>query len=121
MNAEEFIKGLKIFLRDNSQKIFFDFYEDIPGRNPHEKDVCISNGIKNFKDQEKELLKLIIEENIDQTIFSFLCILDHVRFIEEEGEKTTFELYAVKGDERVLINDPNNEELHNIYNDLVRE
>jgi hypothetical protein len=121
MNAEEFVKGLKIVLRDGAKEDFFRHFENLPGRKPHKKSAFISEGVKKLNEEEKKLLELIIDRNIDQTIFSFLCILDHVSFIEPEGEKTTFELYAVKNGERALINDPKNEELHDLYNSLVLE
>lgn len=121
MNAEQFIDGIKIFLRDNKKKRFLKHFENLPGRNPHKKDIFISEGIKKLDTESRKLLEAVIDESIDSTIFSFLCILDHVRFIEDVGEKTTFELYAVKNGERVLINDPNKEELHNLYNSLVLE
>ena len=121
MNAEQFIEGIKISLRDGAKESFFKHFENLPGRKPHKKSIFISEGIKKLDAEEKKLLEAIIDRNIDSTVFGFLCILDHVRFIEGVGEKTTFELYAVKNGERILINDPKNEELHNLYNSLVLE
>ena len=121
MNTEQFINGIKISLKDNKKERFLNHFENLPGRNPHKKDILISEGIKKLDTESRKLLGNVIDEAIDSTIFSFLCILDHVRTIEDSEDKTTFELYAVKNGERVLINDPNKEELHNLYNSLVLE
>jgi hypothetical protein len=119
MNREEFVAGVKESIKDNFVNRFLTFYSNLPGRKPHEKDILIANYIKNLKTEDLEKLKSVIEECVDSTLFSFFCILDHVCFIEGKGAKTTFELYAIKGNEKVLINDPKQEELHVIFKSFI--
>ena len=121
MKNDEFVDGIKIAVRDSAIKSVKKILESPPGRKPRERLVNTSQWYKTQTDKDRSIISNIIEESIDMSLFGFFCVLDHVRTIEGVGEKTTFELYAVKNGERVLINDPNKEELHNLYNSLVLE
>jgi hypothetical protein len=48
-----------------------------------------------------------------------LTVLDGLRAIEDEGEKGTLELYFRKGGHSVLLNDSEDELLHDIFVGLV--
>lgn len=118
MQTEEFIKALFEKKKDQAAQML-DFLRNVPGRKPHKKHLEMSSFLKTLKEDEQEMLRNIIDETIDDTLFGFLCILDHVSFLEDLGEKSVFELYAIKDGVRTLINDPNKEELHNLYNDYA--
>jgi hypothetical protein len=51
----------------------------------------------------------------ESAVFGVMCVLDGVRAIESGSEKGDLELYYVKGDRKILLNDPQNEELHNLF------
>jgi len=118
MEKEEFVKAL--FEKKKGQASdMLKFLLNVPGRKPHQKHLEMSAFCQSLNEEGRQKLQMIIDESIDDTLFGFLCILDHVSFLEDVGEKSTFELYAVKDGVRTLINDPNKEELHNLYNDYA--
>ena len=118
MQTEEFINAVFEKNKDLASELL-DFLENVPGRNPHKKYLDMSAFYKNLDPCTKENIKMIVDDAIHTTLFSFFCILDHVSFLENTEEKSAFELYAIKDGVRTLINDPNKEELHNLYNDYV--
>jgi hypothetical protein len=121
MTREEFIKGIKESLRDYGKEDFISALEKPPGRQPRAKDIMLSQWYNQLKESDKEKLNEVILEAIDSTLFGFLCILDHVTFLEDDEEKTQFQLYANKNGKKMLLNDFNEEFLHDIYNGLVQE
>jgi hypothetical protein len=118
MNKQDFIKGIKK-MRDFCAQANIENYQDPPGRRPRDKDLALSKFYCSLSEEGKDFVNQIVFDSIDQAFFSFFCVLDHVGFIEDTEEKSEFELYAIKNGERVLINDPQQEELHNLYNDLT--
>jgi hypothetical protein len=119
MNNEEFINGLvkkrKILIESIIENL-----EDPPGRYPSKKDLDLNQFWLTMDRPTQMKIKEIITESIDSSIFHFLCILDHVSFIEDDEEKTKFELYASKNGQKQLLNSEDQEELHNIYNYLSK-
>ena len=120
MNTEEFVNGIASD-RNFSIEAVIKSLKKPSGRAPRKKDVVLSQFYHSLTDEQKVHLSNVVKESVDMALFSFLCILDHVGFIEDVGEKTQFELYAVKDGKRTLINDPDKEELHNLFNDLTLE
>jgi hypothetical protein len=51
-------------------------------------------------------------------VFGFFCVLDGVSAIEDSPEKGDLELYFVKSSQKIRLNDPRQEELHNLFNVL---
>ena len=121
MDRKYFIEGIKAEVRDSAVSDTMENLIDPPGRSPSEKDIKLSQFFKKLPEESKLHIKEIISNSVDSAVFGFLCILDHVRFLEGAGEKTTFELYAVKNGERVLLNDSSKEDLHDVYNEIVQE
>lgn len=54
-------------------------------------------------------------------VFEFFCVLDGVSVIENTGDKGVVEIYFVKAEDRIRLNDPREEELHNLFNALCQE
>jgi hypothetical protein len=52
---------------------------------------------------------------VDRAIFGFLCVLDGVRAIEGARDKGRLVLFYDR-ESRVLLNNPDDEYLHDIYN-----
>lgn len=51
-------------------------------------------------------------------VFEVLCAFDGVTTIEDGPDKGRLQLLYINGDDTVLINDPRNRELHNVFNSL---
>jgi len=56
------------------------------------------------------------KEFVDAAVFGFLCVIDGVRAMGEDGAVVDFELYCKKGDETVRLNPGQGEFLHDLYN-----
>ena len=82
MDKEYFVSEIKR-LRDSAAKSCIKVFEKPPGRGPRQKDVEISNFYNSLDEKSKEFIYKMAKECIDQALFSFFCILDHVRFIED--------------------------------------
>jgi hypothetical protein len=121
MDREYFIS----YLNESRKSIVEDLmsiYEKPPGRKPHQKLLEISKFYHSLsKEEDKEAFKKALDDAACTSIFGILCILDHVRFLEDTEEKTTFELYAVKEEKRILLNEFEDEPLHDMFNGLVME
>ncbi|MGL4426495.1 MAG: hypothetical protein ACRCUQ_01900, partial [Alphaproteobacteria bacterium] len=111
MNKEEFIEGIR-YDRDEVVKSVIRPLVAPPGRKHSKRDIRLSNFYLSLDGENQKNIEDIVAESVNAAIFSFLCILDHVGFIEDDEDKTHFELYAVKNGKRVLINDEEQEMLH---------
>lgn len=121
MTIEEFIKTAKIQTSDAAVEETISNLEQPAGRSPSEKAVRLSEWYKQLAGTDQQMLKDILREAAEAAIFGFFCILDGVRVIENTPEKGELNLHFVKGAERVLLNDPNEEELHNLFNSACAE
>jgi len=65
------------------------------------------------------MIEKALYEAVDASLFGLLAIIDDVRTIEDTTNKGTFKLFFEKGKERKLLNDKDNEFLHDIYNATI--
>lgn len=118
MNSEDFIKGL-LNVRKQVCVAVLKSLDTPPGRQPRKKDLELSHFYHSLSEEQKAYLKKVIEESVDTSLFIFLCVLDHVHFLEDTPEKTQFELYAIKDGQRILLNDFDEISLHDEFNSYV--
>jgi hypothetical protein len=116
MNSESFIKAIKIAVKNGTAKDVVDNIKNPLGRSPEPEIVKLSAWYNRLSNEDKLNIDNLLEQAVNYTIFGFLCVLDGVRAIEGKGEKGSLELYYVKGNDRILLNDSNEEFLHDIYN-----
>jgi len=64
--------------------------------------------------EDQATLAEALKDAAEGAIFGFFCVLDGARVIEAGPDKGDFELYYVKGAERVLLNAPG-DDLHDIF------
>jgi hypothetical protein len=121
MNKDTLVQKIKESLLDRGTKDLMVLYKNPPGRKPSQKLIRISQWLSTLKEEDQEIVRMVINDSIQSTIFGLFCILDGVRFLENEEEKTQFELYALLNSQRSLINKPDAEPLHDIFNSLVQE
>ena len=118
MKSEEFVSALKLVIAEQGCEDLIDLLEDPPGRSPRKENVENSHWYNSLAPSNQDYVKRIILEALDLSVFQMLCVLDHVTFLDDSEEKTTWKLYAIKDEETHLINNPDDEELHNLYNSL---
>ena len=71
--------------------------------------------------ENQSRVSAVISKAVDMALFSMFTLIDGESFIEDSPEKGEFELWYVKGDERVRLNDPRGEMLHDLYNWYSRD
>ncbi len=120
MTQEEFIQGIKLSVCDGAVKGTIRSLERPPGRKPDPQYVRRSEWYRGISDEDKSMVREVIAEASESAVFGFCCVLDGVRFVESRPDKGDFELYYVNGGERTRLNDPQHEELHNLFNWVTR-
>ncbi len=91
-----------------------------PGRKPSEHLVKLSEWYNQLNGSDQVMLRQTIREAAEMAVFEIFCVLDGVSVIEDTLEKGELELHYVNGTQRVYLNDPHGEELHNVFNGLCR-
>jgi hypothetical protein len=119
MDSKKFIRNIKQVVHDDVIKNLINDLENPSGRKPPKDLIALSKYISNLSETDRSILQKIISHATHNAIFGLLCVLDGVRVIENSAEKGALKLYWEKGDEKVLINNPKSEDLHDIYQSEV--
>lgn len=114
MDGQEFVSGLKKAVISSAVKSVTNNLEAPPGRSPVERLVLMSGFYKQLNPEQKDIIVSIIKEAVETTAFGLLCVLDGVRAIEDAEDKGVLSLYYEKDNDKVLLNDPNGEYLHDL-------
>jgi len=114
MNKQEFIDSIKIAVLEGSISSVQRILESPPGRSPSHKIIELSAWYKKLENEDKEAMLKVIRESIETSVFVFLCVLDGVTAIEGIGEKGELKLYYEKNNKSVLLNNHEEEYLHNL-------
>lgn len=114
MNGQEFVGALKKVVVSSAVKSVTENLEEPPGRSPAERLILMSEFYKQLNQEQKDVVITIIKEAVETTAFGLLCVLDGVRAIENPGDKGVLALYYEKGGNKVLLNDPAGEYLHDL-------
>ena len=89
--------------------------EEPSGRNPEARRLKLSDWFNSLDESTAERVKDVIEESVDAAVFGFLCVLDGVRAISNEPDVSLKLMVVTPSEDPHLLNDPNNEELHDLY------
>ena len=114
MDSEEFVQRVRKSIRDAACKATIKSLQSPSGRRPPADLVVDSDWYNALNEDGRERVSSIIDRAADQVVFDFLCVLDGVGFIENEGEKGRFELLYIKDGVKVL-NPPDGSPLHELY------
>jgi hypothetical protein len=118
MTSESFIQALKLQTSDAAVFGIAAFLRQPPGRKPKDKDVELSIWFNALDEKAQQMVVAALKEAAELAVFSFLCVLDGVSAIEDAKDKGTLHLTYVKESVSALLNDPKQELLHDIYNDM---
>jgi hypothetical protein len=121
MTNEEFVRGVKRQTSDAAVEGTIHCLTEPPGRKPAEKLVKLSGWYKQLDGRDKRMLREALQEAAEMAVFEFFCVLDGVSVIEDSPDKGDLELYFTKGTKRNRLNDPYEEELHNLFNGFCGE
>lgn len=116
MKAQQFVEAIKIAVVDSSIESIKSNLIQPPGRQPAQNLVEMSIWYNNLTDEDKNMLTRVIKEAVETSVFGFLCVLDGVRPIEDGEEKGKLNLFYEKKGKQFLLNDLEEEYLHDIFN-----
>jgi len=119
MKAEEFIATVKQVVHDSAVESVCSTLESPPGRRPSRRLTELSQWYHTLSPADRQRLSEVVQHAVHSSIFGFLSVLDGVRAIEDGPDKGNLELAFTHGTERQLLNDPEREFLHDIYQSLV--
>jgi hypothetical protein len=116
MDSNEFVEAIRMAVERPSLDGIEQLLTKPPGRSPNKELLKRSHWYNKLTDEDKRMVLEIAKESIQMSLFNFFCVLDGVSAIEDTEKKGVLELYFEKDGERIFINDPNREFLHDIYN-----
>jgi hypothetical protein len=116
MNNEEFVNSIRVNVSEGSINSIKSILKMPSGRKPKPELVELSNWYNNLDNKSNDYVSYIIKEAIEQAVFNFLCVLDGVSAIENIEEKGTLKLFYEKDGNSTLLNNPDNDYLHDTYN-----
>jgi hypothetical protein len=114
MDTQQFLVLLRLVVRDGAALEELGVLRNPPGRRPSADLQERSTWFNSLPDDQKRILSSILLDVADRAVFGFLCVLDGVRSIEEDGEKGYLELRYVK-DNSILLNPREGEMLHDLW------
>jgi hypothetical protein len=117
MDRVEFVRGIKSACSDTLAERQIKSFKNPPGRRPNTRLLRLSKWFQQLNPGDQAMLAEALTLSAEDAIFGFFCVLDGVRVIENGVEKGDFELFYVKGDERVLLNPPG-DDLHDTFQSM---
>jgi len=116
MDSEQFVDAIKTVVRDAAIRSSVRVLENPPGRHPNPELLKKAEWYMNLSEEDKTMIQKVIEVAVQQSVFGMLAVIDGVRVIDEGSSKGDLELFYVKDSERVRLNEPGHEPLHDIFN-----
>lgn len=116
MTPQEFITKIRQVVCQSAITGTLAIIRKPPGRKPPENLVLLSQWFEKLSDTDKKNLEKVVAIATHQTTFGLLAVIDGVRQIEDTPLKGTLELHYKKDAKSVLLNTPNSEYLHNLFN-----
>ncbi|KPZ67140.1 hypothetical protein AN944_04184 [Shewanella sp. P1-14-1] len=114
MDKSEFVGLIKQVVSETAVDGIVDNLQKPPGRRPHAEMVKRSAWFNSLSETDKDMLRSIVTEAVDESVFGFLCVLDGVRAISEQGENNDLHLTH----RSTKLNDDKGEMLHDLYNNI---
>lgn len=118
MDQEKFVNIIKEVVKDLAIEGSIRNLDKPAGRSSDIKLVEASEWCNTLDDNQKIQVKNIIEMAVDDSIFGFLCVIDGVRTIKDsiDSEEGVFKLSYIENKMESILNDPEDNYLHDIYN-----
>lgn len=116
MTSEQFIERIRQAVYESSIEGVIGLLQRPPGRRPSLTLVALSQWFNQLPHDEKERIRATIQLAVRVAVFGLLTVLDGVRSIREVGEESgSLELRYNTERQSVLVNDPAEEPLHDLF------
>jgi hypothetical protein len=119
MTREEFVISVIKAVYEPAIRGTLAVIEKPPGKKPSEELVGLSEWVGGLSLDNKKKFEAAIALTARQAVIGLLSVIDGVRQIENTSNKGVLELRFRKGDEDVLLNSPEEEFLHDLFNQQV--
>ncbi len=119
MNPFDFITKIKQVVYESAVSGSLSLLQKPPGRRPSPKLTTLAQWYNQLSEPEKEKIYSVVELVAKQTSFAMLAVLDGVRQIDDCEKKGVLELRYTKDGHTTLLNDPNTDYLHDLFNKQV--
>ena len=117
MDKLEFVRVVKTQTSDSATESAIHELEHPSGRSPSSDALERSNWFHSLSTGDQEILKSILLDVAERAVFGFFAILDGARPIEDESVGH-LELRYVRESFQTQLNDDENEELHDLFNQI---
>lgn len=115
MNAEQFVQVLREVVRESTVSGVPATLANPPGRAPAADLQALSSWYRGLGDEDRTMLRRVVEYSVDMTVFGLLCVLDGSRVIEGPDERGELVLEHVGPHGRARLNDPAGDSLHELW------
>ncbi len=116
MNRDHFVEALKTETSDSAVHGTMAWLSKPAGGAPARVKVELSTWFNRLSDADRQRIEQIVRESAELAVFNVLSLLDGMSFIDEGEQKGVLELFYRRENERILLNDPDAEYLHDVYN-----
>jgi len=96
MTPETFVSILKTECRDSAVTSCIASLEAPPGRRPAPDLVALSQWFRSLAESDRRSMESAMRMAADATLFGVLSVIDGVRVVESDPEKSEFTLTATK-------------------------
>lgn len=119
MNRVEFVKAVKLTVYDAVIEDSLSLLAKPPGRRPP-KELCdLSAWFNSLTDEDKRMVRLVIELATQQSVFGFFAVLDGIRVVEDGPDRGSIQLSHVHGSTAVALNGDSGPYLHDLFNQEI--
>jgi len=118
MDSESFIDLVKIHVADAAVLNVVARLRNPPGRGVSTEIRNRSSWYKSLDDKSRECVDSLIIESVCEALFGLFVVLDGDKVIDESGGH--FELAHISG-KRVILIDPENNSLHDIFRAAIED
>lgn len=119
MTPVEFVEKITQVVYDSTVTGCISLMEKPPGKRPSSQLRSLSQWFSQLSEPDRNKVRDAIKLATGQSVFGMLAVLDGVRQIDDSENKGSLELRYLRDGQSQLINDPNAEPLHDIFNEIA--
>jgi hypothetical protein len=115
MSPLEFVRAIRKVIFEGTAKAIVAEVTSSPGRRPSPELVELSSWYRSLPSEDQANVNKMVRWTAELAAFQVLCVLDGVVAIEGKGDKGRLELTYIKDKQRIVLNEPISEFLHEVY------
>jgi hypothetical protein len=117
MTSDEFVDAVARRALDGAVNSTMANLRRPPGTRPLSELLDLSNWFNQLESNDQNVVERVVRLTATHAVTAFLCILDGAAAIEGGTDKGRLDLYYIKDNTRLLLNDPCEEPLNDKLHD----